>query len=131
MDLNNNMVGRRLYASSPEASAAQAQSALLDHPLLWVNSRLKNVTVGIDRLVYLEPKQTLTVFDDGPVFDDIYTVGFQGNVLGDTPAGASRKFEFDQLPSGSHPLSITSPGSCRGLCIWRSAGMSGFFITSF
>ncbi len=106
MDLNNNMVGRRLFSSSPDSTPAAAQSALLDYKLLWINSQQKNVTVGVDYLVYLEPKQTLTVFDDGPVFDDIYTVSIAGNVVGDTPQGASRGFEFNQLPSGTHSLVV-------------------------
>ena len=106
MDLNNNMVGRRLFASSPESTPAIAQAALLNYKLLWINSKRKNVTVGVDYLVYLEPAQTLTVFDDGPVFDDIYTVSIVGNVVGDTPQGASREFEFDQIPSGVHSLTV-------------------------
>jgi len=106
MDLNNNMVGRRVFLKAPDATPAQAQDTLLDYPLLWVNSTLKNVTVGVDYLVYLDPAQTVTVFDDGPDYDDIYTVSIGGKVLGDTPAGASRAFEFDQLPSGKHKLDI-------------------------
>lgn len=106
MDLNNNMVGRRLFASSPDSTPAAAQVALLDYKLLWINSQKKNVTVGVDYLVYLEPKQTLTVFDDGPVFDDIYTVSIDAKVVGDTPEGASREFEFDQISSGTHSLIV-------------------------
>ena len=106
MDLNNNMIGRRLFLASPTSTPAQAQAALLDYKLLWVNSKKMNVTVGIDYLVYLEPLQTLTVFDDGPEYDDIYTVSIAGNVVGDTPAGGSRAFEFNQIPSGTHSISV-------------------------
>jgi len=106
MDLNNNMIGRRLYTAAPNRTPAEAQAALLDYKLLWINSAMKNVTVGVDYLVYLAPKQNMTVYDDGPSYDDIYTVSFNGTVLGDTPSGASRKFEFDQLPSGNHQLNI-------------------------
>jgi len=106
MDLNNNMVGRRLFSKSPHAAAADAQAALLDYKLLWINSKLKNVTVGVDYLVYLEPAQSVTVFDDGPDYDDIYTIGIAGKKVGDTPAGGSQAFQFDQIPSGSHALDI-------------------------
>lgn len=106
MDLNNNMIGRRLFSSSPNLTPADAQTELLNYKLLWVNSKQKNVTVGIDYLVYLEPMQTLTVFDDGPEYDDIYIVSVDGKVLGETPQGKSREFEFDQMPSGTHALDI-------------------------
>jgi len=105
MDLNNNIIGRRLY-SSGTTSASDAQSSLLDYNLLWINSTTKNVTVGVDYLVYLEPKQSMKVFDDGPEFDDIYTISIDGNELGDTPEGGSRDFNFNQIPSGDYPLSI-------------------------
>lgn len=127
MDLNNNMVGRRLFSSAPTSTPAAAQASLLDYKLLWINSQRKNVTVGVDYLVYLEPKQTLTVFDDGPVFDDIYTVSIAGNVVGDTPQGASREFEFSQLPSGTHSLNVNCKlDGTRGGCGFqiRLAGAS-------
>jgi len=117
MDLNNNMLGRRLFAASPDSTPGAAQAALLDYKLLWINSQTKNVTVGVDYLVYLEPKQTLTVFDDGPVFDDIYTVSIAGNIVGDTPQGASREFEFNQMPSGTHSLVVNCKlDGTRGGC---------------
>ncbi|KQP12035.1 hypothetical protein ASF45_32015 [Pseudorhodoferax sp. Leaf265] len=106
MDLNNNMIGRRLFTSAPNSTPEAAQAALLNYKLLWVNRIRKNVTVGVDYLVYLEPSQTLTVFDDGPDYDDIYTVSIAGKAVGDTPQGASREFEFDQIPSGDHTLTV-------------------------
>lgn len=106
MDLNNNMVGRRLYASAPQSTHEAAQAALLDYKLLWINSRLKNVTVGVDYLVYLQPLQSMTFFDDGPEYDDIYTLAIAGKVVGETPAGGSKAFEFDQLVSGEHAADI-------------------------
>ncbi len=106
MDLNNNMLGRRLFTANPTAAAAAAQDALLDYNVAWVNEKKKKVTIGIDYLVYLSPAQTLTVFDDGPSFDDIYVVSLEGKVLGETPAGSSQKFEFDQIYSGDRPLDI-------------------------
>lgn len=106
MDLNNNMIGRRLFSRSPQSTAADAQAVLLDYKLLWINSKKKNVTVGVDYLVYLEPIQSVTVFDDGPDYDDIYTIQIAGKNVGDTPAGGSRAFEFDQIPSGPHALNI-------------------------
>lgn len=106
MDLNNNMVGRRLFSGSPQSAPATAQAALLDYKLLWINSKQKNVTVGVDYLVYLDPAQAVTVFDDGPDYDDIYTVKIAGKVVGDTPAGGSKAFEFDQIASGDHAIDI-------------------------
>ena len=106
MDLNNNMVGRRLFLGSPTATSATAQAALLDYKLLWINSKKKNVTVGVDYLVYLEPPQSVTVYDDGPVYDDNYTVIIAGKNVGDIPAGGSKAFEFDQIQSGDHTLDI-------------------------
>ena len=106
MDLNNNMVGRRLYASAPQSTPEAAQAALLDYKLLWINPDLKNVTVGVDYLVYLKPVQSMTVFDDGPEYDDVYTLAFAGKPVGDTPAGGSKAFEFDQLVSGEHAADI-------------------------
>lgn len=64
------------------------------------------MTVGIDYLFCLEPTETLTAFDDGPSYDDIYTVSITDKVVGDTPAGASRAFEFDQISSGTHPVDV-------------------------
>lgn|GEM_PF-2318221 len=106
MDLNNNLIGRRLFTAAPAATADQAQSALLDYKLLWINSQLENVTVGIDYLVYLEPIQTMTVFDDGPEYDDIYELSVNEDNLGETPAGGSQVFEFDQMPSSDHSFGI-------------------------
>lgn len=106
MDLNNNIIGRRIYSAAPTASAATAQASILDYRLLWVNSTTKNVTVGIDYLVYLEPMQVIRVFDDGPDFDDIFTISIDGNTLGNTPLGGARDFNFDLLPSGDHSLDI-------------------------
>jgi hypothetical protein len=106
MDLNNNMVGRRLFRANPTATAASAQDSLLDYNVVWVNQNKKKVDIGIDYLVYLSPAQTLTVFDDGPSFDDIYDVSLDKKLLGTTPAGSSQKFEFDQLYSGELPLDI-------------------------
>jgi hypothetical protein len=106
MDLNNNMVGRRLYSSAPQSTPTAAQSALLNNKLLYINSKQKNVTVGVGYLVYLEPVQSVTVFDDGPEYDDIYTLTIAGKNIGDTPAGGSRAFEFDQVASGTHALDI-------------------------
>lgn len=107
MDLNNNMIGRRLFLKAPQSTAAEAQAALLDYKLLWINSKKKNVTVGADYLVYLEPAQSATVFDDGPDYDDIYTIMIAGKNVGDTPAGGSKAFEFDQIPSGTHAMDIS------------------------
>jgi hypothetical protein len=106
MDLNNNMIGRRLFSGAPQSAPTDAQAALLDYKLLWINSKRKNVTVGVDYLVYLEPAQSATVFDDGPDYDDIYTVTIVGKNVGDTPAGGSKAFEFDQIPSGTHAMDI-------------------------
>lgn len=106
MDLNNNMIGRRLFAGNPSASETEAQAALLDYKLLWVNEEQINVTVGIDYLVYLSPVQSLTVFDDGPEYDDIYEILWDGRVLGTTPQGGSRAFEFSQIASGTYDLDI-------------------------
>ncbi len=106
MDLNNNMIGRRVFASNPSASGFQAQTILLNYNLLWLNEVQKNVVVGINYLVYLRPMQSLTVFDDGPSFDDIYEIMFGGKVLGTTPKGGSRAFEFSQIPSGTYNLGI-------------------------
>jgi hypothetical protein len=107
MDLNNNIIGRKVYSSAPDSSPSEAQSSLLNYDLLWVNPESNNVRAGVDYLVYLEPMQSITVFDDGPSFDDIYTINIDGNDLGDTPAGGSRDFNFKLLPSGDYPLSIT------------------------
>lgn len=106
MDLNNNMVGRRLFSGSPQSTPVQAQAAILGYKLLWINSKQKNVTVGVDYLVYLAPVQSVTVFDDGPVYDDIYTLTIAGRNVGDTPAGGSKAFELDQIPSGTHAMDI-------------------------
>jgi len=106
MDLNNNMIGRRVYSAASSATATEAQASSLQYDLLWVNSDTKNVTVGVDYLVYLEPQQKMQVFDDGPEFDDIYTITLNNETLGDTPAGGSRDYNFDQLLSGAFPLSI-------------------------
>ncbi|MFZ3289297.1 MAG: hypothetical protein WA191_20965 [Telluria sp.] len=107
MDLNNNMIGRRLFLKSPQSTAAETQAALLDYKLLWINSKKKNVTVGVDHLVYLEPAQSATVFDDGPDYDDIYTIMIVGKNVGSTPTGGSKAFEFDQIPSGTHAMDIS------------------------
>lgn len=106
MDLNNNMIGRRLFSRSPQSAPAQAQAALLNYKLLWINSKQKNVSVGVDYLVYLAPAQSATIFDDGPVYDDIYTITIAEKNVGDTPAGGSKAFEFDQISSGTHPINI-------------------------
>ncbi|MDP3671140.1 MAG: hypothetical protein Q8R69_15810 [Telluria sp.] len=107
MGLNNNMIGRRLFLKSPQSTAAETQAALLDYKLLWINSKKKNVTVGVDHLVYLEPAQSATVFDDGPDYDDIYTIMIVGKNVGSTPTGGSKAFEFDQIPSGTHAMDIS------------------------
>lgn len=106
MDLNNNMIGRRIYANNKSATAAEAQSALLNYPLLWINESQRNARVGIDYLIYLHPEQSLTVFDDGPSYDDIYDINLNGIHLGTTPAGGSQAFKFSQLVSGEYDLSV-------------------------
>lgn len=126
MDLNNNMVGRRLFIKSPTSTPSEAQAALLDYKLLWINAKQKNVTVGIDYLVYLEPTQSVTVFDDGPVYDDIYDVLVAGINVGETPAGGSKAFEFNQIPSGDHTLDIAckldgTNGGCGFQILLRGA----------
>jgi len=57
MDLNNNNIGRRIYSAADSATATEAHASLLQYNLLWINSDTKNVTVGVDYHVYLEPKQ--------------------------------------------------------------------------
>lgn len=126
MDLNNNMVGRRIFSSNPSASEQQAQSTLLNHKLLWLNQIQKNVIVGIDYLVYLVPLQSLTVFDDGPDFDDIFNISWDGGLLGTTPAGGSRAFEFSQIASGTYNLNINctldgTKGGCGFQIIFKGA----------
>jgi len=106
MDLNNNMIGRRIYSDDPSASSGKAQKIILDYKLLWVNEEQKNIKVGIDYLIYLSPNQSLTVFDDGPVYDDIYEITFNGEVIGTTPKGGSKAFEFNQMPSGTFDMDI-------------------------
>lgn len=106
MDLNNNMIGRRLFLDNISASEVEAQTALLDYQLLWLNEKQKNVLVGIDYLVYLSPEQSLTVFDDGPHFDDIYEIIWDGRVLGTTPQGGSKAFQFSQISSDTYSLDI-------------------------
>ena len=106
MDLNNNMIGRRVFVSNSSTSEAEAQTVLLDYKLLWLNEEQKNVVVGIDYLVYLCPMQSLTVFDDGPEFDDIYEIIWDERVLGTTPQGGSRAFEFSQIASDTYSLDI-------------------------
>jgi hypothetical protein len=106
MDLNNNIIGRRVYAGNPSASETDAQMVLLEYKLLWSNEQQKNVTVGIDYLVYLSPMHSLTVWDDGPSYDDIYDITYDGKLLGTTPAGGSKAFEFSQIPSGTYGLDI-------------------------
>ncbi len=106
MDLNNNIIGRRLFTSNPKASALEAQTALLDYRLLWINSKQKNVTVDVPYLVYLEPKQSIKIFDNGPEYDDIYTIYLNAREIGETPQGSGKEFEFDQMTSGEHNLDI-------------------------
>jgi hypothetical protein len=106
MDLSNNMIGRRVFRASPDATPAQAQEALLDYKVLYVHEQKGRVTVGVDYLVYLQPVQKISVFDDGPEFDDVYTVSVSGQSLGQTPIGSSRSFEFHQIPSAEHPLDV-------------------------
>jgi hypothetical protein len=122
MDLNNNLIGRNLFAKMPSASPADAQAALLDYPVLWVNSTKKNVVVGADYLVYLTPMQQVTVADNGPVYDDIFTITLDGKVVGDTPAGSGTSFEFDQIASGTHSLIST----CK---LDGTKGGCGFSVT--
>jgi hypothetical protein len=134
MDLNNNMIGRRLFLKSPTSTPAEAQAALLEYQLLWINSKKRNVTVGVDYLVYLEPVQTLTVFDDGPSYDDIYIIAIAGNLVGETPQGGSKAFEFNQLSSGTHATAINCKlDGTKGGCGFeiRLQGASTFSDGSF
>jgi len=74
--------------------------------LLYVNESVENVEIDDSRLVYLLPKQTMTVFDDGPSFNDVFGVAFDGVVSSSTEVGGATTYEFVSIASGVHDLAI-------------------------
>jgi len=109
MDLHNNGVGRKVYSWNPAGSAAEARATIMGLDVRFVNEKLTNVEVdsSSSRLGYLRPFQTFTLFDDGPSFDDVYGIKFNGNPSDSTPVGGSTTYEFISIDSGINRIEIT------------------------
>lgn len=130
MDLNNNAVGRAVFNRFPDASATQARADIQSIDLEYVNEDSANVEFDPNRLVYLLPKQTLVLFDDGPSFDDVFGFSVDGNASENTALGGSKTYDFIRVGSGTHTIEITciEDNTSEG-CGFKYA-ITGAFINS-
>lgn len=106
MDMNNNKVGRDVFAANENASRAQAQQALLEHNLEFIDYTIATLNYDFDRLLYVAPQQTITIYDDGPAFDDIYEIGTSNEDWGLTPSCGAKTITLSRVSSGEHALNI-------------------------
>ncbi|HEU4562941.1 MAG TPA: hypothetical protein VFS20_34235 [Longimicrobium sp.] len=103
MDLNNNEVGRKLFAANSSASASALAALIKAYPLACMST---NAPFDSSRLLYVEDCPTVRVFDDGPDFDDVFEVSLGLEVLGTTPKGGGHTWETSNLVSGTHNLHV-------------------------
>jgi hypothetical protein len=103
MDLNNNAIGRAIYAANSSLSDAGLADKIKAYPVSCVD---EGVTANAARIVYIEKCPIIRVYDDGPDFDDVYEVRLGSTTLGTTPKGSGTLFTTSDVVSGEHPLAV-------------------------